>query len=120
MLTVTFEQKGPIPLSVQLQCAPSELLALVGPSGSGKTSVLRAIAGLLGVAKGHISLDTCVWLDTENGINVPAEQRPIGMVFQHYALFPHLSAIDNVKLTLPRDEPADNAMKLSKLSPTTS
>ena len=112
MLTVSLEQNGPIPLNVQLQCAPSELLALVGPSGSGKTSVLRAIAGLLGVAKGRISLDAEVWLDTENGVNVRAEERPIGMVFQHYALFPHLSAIDNVKLALPRNEPAENAMKL--------
>ena len=112
MLTVTLEQSGPIPLNVQLQCAASELLALVGPSGSGKTSVLRAIAGLLGVTKGRVSLDADVWLDTINSVNVAAEQRPIGMVFQHYALFPHLSAIDNVKLALPKSEPAENAMKL--------
>ena len=112
MLTVTLEQEGPILLNVQLSCAAGELLALVGPSGSGKTSVLRAIAGLLKVARGKISLDSDVWLDTENAINIAAEQRPIGMVFQHYALFPHLSALDNVKLALPRNEAPDNALQL--------
>ena len=112
MLTVTLEQKGPIPLNVQLSCAPGELLALVGPSGSGKTSVLRAIAGLLKIANGKISLDSDIWLETSSGTNVVAEQRPIGMVFQHYALFPHLSALDNVKLALPRNEAAENALQL--------
>jgi molybdate transport system ATP-binding protein len=112
MLTVTLKQKGSIPLSVQLSCAPGELLALVGPSGSGKTSVLRAVAGLLDVAKGRISLGTEVWLDTEAAVNISAEQRPIGMVFQHYALFPHLSALDNVKLALPRNEAPDSALQL--------
>jgi len=112
MLTVTLEQKGPIPLNVQLSCTPGELLALVGPSGSGKTSVLRAIAGLLKVASGEISLDSEVWLDTADAINVAAEVRPIGMVFQHYALFPHLSALDNVKLALPRNEAPASALQL--------
>ena len=112
MLSVTLEQSGPIPLNVQLQCAPGELLALVGPSGSGKTSVLRAIAGLLKVASARISLDAEVWLDTANAINMATEQRPIGMVFQHYALFPHLSALDNVKLALPRNEAPENALQL--------
>ena len=112
MLTVSLEQKSQIALNVQLSCAPGELLALVGPSGSGKTSVLRAIAGLLGVAKGRISLDAEVWLDTESAVNIPAEQRPIGMVFQHYALFPHLSALDNVKLALQRNEAPEHALHL--------
>ncbi len=112
MLTVTLEQMGPIPLNVRLSCAPGELLALVGPSGSGKTSVLRAIAGLLDVVTGRVSLDTEVWLDTENAVNIRAEQRPIGMVFQHYALFPHLSALDNVKLALPRNEVPESALQL--------
>ena len=112
MLNVTLEQSGPIPLNVHLSCNAGELLALVGPSGSGKTSVLRAIAGLLNVAKGHVSLDAETWLDSDSAVNIAAEQRPIGMVFQHYALFPHLSALDNVELALPRAEPPENAMRL--------
>lgn len=112
MLTVALAQQGPIPLNVELSCAPGELLALVGPSGSGKTSVLRAIAGLLEVEYGKISLDSQTWLDRESAINIAAEQRPVGMVFQHYALFPHLSALDNVKLALPEHEAPENALKL--------
>ena len=68
MLTVTLEQEGPILLNVQLSCAAGELLALVGPSGSGKTSVLRAIAGLLKVARGKISLDSDVWLEDRKSV----------------------------------------------------
>lgn len=112
MLNVRLHQPGPIPLNVQLQCAGGEMLALVGPSGSGKTSVLRAIAGLLPVAQGHISLDEALWFDSESRVDVPAEQRPIGMVFQHYALFPHLSALANVSLALPRDAKPEAALRL--------
>jgi len=102
MLKLELQQAGPIALNVRLHCAQGELLALVGPSGSGKTSVLRAIAGLLDVAQGRVELGDQVWLDTARGVKVPAERRPVGMVFQHYALFPHLSALDNVRLALPR------------------
>lgn len=112
MLKARLHQNGPIPLEAQLDCAPGELLALVGPSGSGKTSVLRAIAGLLQVAQGHISLGERVWFDSARAVHVPAELRPVGMVFQHYALFPHLSALDNVRLALPRDMPAQAALQL--------
>ena len=112
MLKVSLHQSGPIPLRVDLSCAPGELLALVGPSGSGKTSVLRAIAGLMRVAEGRISLDDEVWFDAASSTHLPAEQRPVGMVFQHYALFPHLSALDNVKLALPRGASDDAALGL--------
>jgi molybdate transport system ATP-binding protein len=71
-------------------------LALVGPSGAGKTSVLRAIAGLLRPKDGRVALDGEVWLDTERGIDVPPESRRVGLVFQEYALFPHLSVRANV------------------------
>lgn len=113
MLEVRLSQPGPIPLEVSLRCAPNELLALVGPSGSGKTSVLRAIAGLLRVAKGHVSLDGELWFDHPGGVDMPAEQRPVGMVFQHYALFPHLSALDNVRLAVPRRQGAANALGIA-------
>ena len=112
MLQALLRQTGPIPLDAQLACAAGELLALVGPSGSGKTSVLRAIAGLLRVAEGRISLGNSVWFDSAGRTHLPAEQRPVGMVFQHYALFPHLSALDNVRLALPRSAAADTALLL--------
>lgn len=114
MLDVRLSQPGPIPLDVSLRCAPNELLALVGPSGSGKTSVLRAIAGLLRVAQGRISLDHELWFDQPGGIDMPAEKRPVGMVFQQYALFPHLSALDNVRLAVPRHNGAATSIEIAR------
>jgi molybdate transport system ATP-binding protein len=73
-----------------------ETLALVGPSGAGKSSVLRAIAGLLRPEQGRIALGDRVWLDTEAGVDLPPERRSVGLVFQEYALFPHLDVRRNV------------------------
>jgi molybdate transport system ATP-binding protein len=72
----------------------AETLALVGPSGAGKTTVLRAIAGLVRPERGRISLGDETWLDA--GVDVPPERRRVGLVFQEYALFPHLSVRQNV------------------------
>ena len=112
MLNVRLAQRFPIPLDVELQCGPGELLALVGPSGSGKTSVLRAIAGLMPIAEGRVAIHDEVWFDRTLGIDVPAEKRPVGIVFQHYALFPHLSALANVSLALPHGATPDTALRL--------
>lgn len=112
MLKVRLQQPGPVALDVELDCAAGELLALVGPSGSGKTSVLRAIAGLLPVAQAEVLFDGQPWTDTRSRTHLPAERRPVGMVFQNYALFPHLSALDNVALALPRGAPPGAARAL--------
>ncbi|MEK0085386.1 ABC transporter ATP-binding protein [Benzoatithermus flavus] len=106
-LEVELAQGAPIPLAATLACGPGELLALVGPSGSGKTTILRAIAGLIGVARGRVTCNGAVWLDTAIGIRLPPHRRRVGFVFQSYALFPHLSALDNVAAALrhlPRGE----------------
>ncbi len=73
-----------------------ETLALVGPSGAGKSSVLRAIAGLLRPERGRVALGGAAWLDTEAGVDLPPERRSVGLVFQEYALFPHLDVRRNV------------------------
>jgi molybdate transport system ATP-binding protein len=73
-----------------------EVVALVGPSGAGKTTLLRAVAGLQ-LAGGRISVDGDVWLDSRGGIDLPAEERSVGLVFQEYALFPHLTVRKNVE-----------------------
>ena len=99
-------------MDVELECAPGELLALVGPSGSGKTSILRAIAGLLHPKSGHVTLDGEKWLDTERGIRVAPERRPVGMVLQQYALFPHLTARQNVELAMGKQAPGGLADRL--------
>src|SRR5690554_403455 len=86
-----------------------EILALVGESGSGKTTLLRLIAGLEHPDTG------CVWLSgekiVEGRMSVPAHKRKVGMVFQDYALFPHLSILENVSFGLHniKDDPEKSA-----------
>ena len=82
--------------ALELELDVSRTVALVGPSGAGKTSVLRVIAGLLVPSRGRVSLDGERWLDTEQGLSLPPERRRVGLVFQDYALFPHLTVSGNV------------------------
>jgi molybdate transport system ATP-binding protein len=74
----------------------SETVALVGPSGAGKSSVLRAVAGLLRPERGRVALGGRAWFDAERGIDLPPERRSVGLVFQEYALFPHMTVRRNV------------------------
>jgi molybdate transport system ATP-binding protein len=73
-----------------------ETLALVGPSGAGKTTVLRAVAGLERPVRGRIACGDETWFDAEWRRHLPPERRSVGLVFQEYALFPHLSVRKNV------------------------
>jgi len=82
-------------LAVELELG-RETLALVGPSGAGKSSVLRATAGLLRPTRGRIVLAGDAWLDTAARVDLPPERRSVGLVFQEYALFPHLDVRRNV------------------------
>jgi molybdate transport system ATP-binding protein len=82
-------------LEVSLEVG-SETIALVGPSGAGKTTALRAIAGLVSPNQGRISLGDEVWFDSANGTDRSPEQRSVGLVFQEYALFPHMTVEGNV------------------------
>jgi ABC-type sulfate/molybdate transport systems ATPase subunit len=74
----------------------AETVALVGPSGAGKTTVLRAIAGLRKPDRGRIALGERVWFDAARKVDVPPERRSVGLVFQEYALFPHMTVRANV------------------------
>lgn len=99
-LEVMAKQRGPIPLDASFSCPAGELLALVGPSGSGKTTLLRTIAGLYKPELGHVACMDNTWLATERRHSLTPQQRKIGMVFQDYALFPHLNALANVQLAM--------------------
>ncbi|MFF3904815.1 ABC transporter ATP-binding protein [Streptomyces sp. NPDC001848] len=83
-------ERGSFRLDVALTVAPGEVVALLGPNGAGKTTALRALAGLVPLSGGHLRLDGVALERT------PPEARPVGVVFQDYLLFPHLSALDNV------------------------
>jgi molybdate transport system ATP-binding protein len=99
-LVVEVKQLRPVPLAGSFRCEPNELLALVGPSGAGKTSLLRVLAGLMRPERGRVVVGGELWCDTSQGIFLPPQQRHVGLVFQNYALMPHLSALDNVALSL--------------------
>ena len=99
-LVVEVEQTHPMPLCGSFRCEAGELLALVGPSGAGKTSMLRMLAGLMRPARGRVQVGADLWCDTTQNLFMPAPRRHVGLVFQDYALMPHLSAMGNVALSL--------------------
>lgn len=72
------------------------VVGLAGPSGAGKSTVLRTIAGLVRPDARRIALGERAWFDADARVNVPPEQRSVGLVFQDYALFPHLTVAENV------------------------
>jgi iron(III) transport system ATP-binding protein len=81
---------------VSLTVARGEVVALLGPSGSGKTTLLRAVAGLEQPSAGSLAIGDTVFFDAARKIDVPAEKRGLGLVFQSYALWPHRTVFDNV------------------------
>ena len=114
-LRVRLRQERPVGLDVAFECGAGELLALVGPSGSGKTTVLRCIAGLASPPQGEVTCNGETWLDARAGAVASPQRRRVGLVFQHYALFPHLDALANVACAMthrPRRERAGRARAL--------
>jgi iron(III) transport system ATP-binding protein len=92
---------------LSLTVGRGQILALLGPSGCGKTTTLRLIAGLETPDEGTITIAGRVVADARRGLSVPPEERGVGVVFQDYALFPHLTVADNVGFGLagrPREE----------------
>jgi molybdate transport system ATP-binding protein len=83
-------------LDLELTAEPGEVVALLGPNGAGKTTALRALAGLTPIDGGHVVLDGRRLDDPTTNAFTPPEHRRIGVVFQDYLLFPHLSAVENV------------------------
>lgn len=117
-LTVSLKQSTPIPLDVEFSCRAGDVLALVGPSGSGKSTILRTIAGLYRPAEGRVTVKATPWLDTARKIDVPPHRRRAGLVFQNYALFPHMTALGNVTTALghlPREARAARGHELLEL-----
>jgi molybdate transport system ATP-binding protein len=105
---------GALRLDLELAIDEGEVVALLGPNGAGKTSLLRAIAGLLPIDSGRIQLDGAILEEAATGRYVPTEERSIGVVFQDYLLFPHLSVLDNVAFGLrSRGTPRPEAERMA-------
>jgi molybdate transport system ATP-binding protein len=91
---------GAFRLDVNLDAAHGQTVVVLGPNGAGKTTLLRVLAGLQPLDAGRVAVDSAVLDDPVAGAWVPAERRPVGFVFQDHALFPHLSALENVAFGL--------------------
>ncbi len=91
---------NPILKGVSMQLRRGEVVSLLGPSGSGKTTLLRAVAGLEQPHAGSVAIAGRTLYDGAAGIDVPAEKRDLGLVFQSYALWPHKTVFDNVAYPL--------------------
>ncbi len=105
---------GAVPVlnDVSFALHPGEFVGILGGSGSGKSTLLRALAGLLCPSQGRIEImGQCVTAD--GNIAVPAEQRSVGLVFQDYALFPHMTVADNVAYGIHRS--ADRSARVGEL-----
>ncbi|HJU21705.1 MAG TPA: ABC transporter ATP-binding protein [Casimicrobiaceae bacterium] len=87
---------NPILKGVTMTLSRGEVVSLLGPSGSGKTTLLRAVAGLEVPHEGRILIGDKVVFDSERAVDMPAEARNLGLVFQSYALWPHKTVFDNV------------------------
>jgi molybdate transport system ATP-binding protein len=93
-------RRGDLRLHLDLGVAPGEVLALLGPNGAGKSTGVEALAGLVALEAGHIRVGGQLWDDPAHRVFVRPESRAVGLVFQDYLLFPHLSALENVAFGL--------------------
>jgi iron(III) transport system ATP-binding protein len=96
---------------VDLTIAANQIFTLLGPSGCGKTTLLRCIVGLEAPDSGEISIGGQTVWSRERGVNVPPEKRGLGMVFQTYAIWPHLNVFDNVAYPLQVRKTARDAIR---------
>ena len=115
-VAVTLEPSSTDTHSSKLDVAfdvPSGVTVLFGPSGAGKSRTLACIAGLVRPTKGRVALGADVWFDSTDGRDLPIHERRVAYLFQSLALFPHLSAVENVMYGLPRALPRSQRRALA-------
>ncbi|WP_298774989.1 ABC transporter ATP-binding protein [uncultured Shewanella sp.] len=108
------EQSTPIPLWVDFSCEVGKLLAIVGPSGGGKSTLLRMLAGLSLPRTGHIEYDGRTLFDSKRHVHLSPAERHVGYVPQHFGLFPHLTAVDNILAGLDHISKAERKPRAMK------
>lgn len=116
-VSCAYETGGPAVQGISFAAREGEILCLLGPSGCGKTTILRAIAGFEPVRSGQLFLSG--QLVSSPDVMIPTEKRRVGMVFQEYALFPHLRAQDNIAFGLrhlARNERASRVRDMLRLT----
>src|SRR6195952_3598024 len=106
--------------AIDFTIQPGELVTLLGPSGCGKTTTLRAIAGLEDPSSGTIRIAGTTMYSSSERRNIPSEKRGISMVFQSYAVWPHMTVFDNVAYglrvrKLPRAEVVESVRRVLDL-----
>ena len=106
VLLADFERRFPggatVAATLALPIDGAPVTVLFGPSGAGKTTILRCLAGLERPQRGRIAFDDGAWFDAEGGVDLPPQARRVGLLFQDYALFPHLTVAANVGYGLAR------------------
>ncbi|WP_260259877.1 ABC transporter ATP-binding protein [Vibrio intestinalis] len=112
-LTCKYDEQTTVLEDLSLQVEQGEIVCLLGASGCGKTTLLKAIAGLLPLSSGSMSLN-CMTID-DGKHWLPPEQRNIGMIFQDYALFPHLTVEQNVGFGLRSASPSERDSKVKEM-----
>ncbi|MFZ6750003.1 ABC transporter ATP-binding protein [Undibacterium sp. Ren11W] len=105
-------------IDIKLKADARDFIALFGPSGAGKTTLLRMLAGLSSPDSGRIVVDGITWFDAVKKINLPPQQRSLGLVFQDYALFPNMSVRHNVAYGAAKNQDAwiEHLLQLTGLS----
>ncbi len=91
------------------------ILAVIGESGSGKSMLLKSIAGIENIDAGYVNIDSKIFFDDKKNINIPVKDRRIGYLFQSYALFPHLTVIENIMLVIKSKNKIDKKNKAESL-----
>jgi molybdate transport system ATP-binding protein len=113
MIEINVRKKlGGVDLEFNGAIRDGEFAAIFGASGAGKTTLLRMIAGLATPDSGRIVADKEVWFDNARGVNLPPQKRKTGFVFQDYALFPNMTALQNVAFALKRRDKNEAARLL--------
>lgn len=108
---------GRFELAVEWSLAEGRILGIQGVSGSGKTTLLRCLAGLEKPEAGFVEVGGAAWFSSAARLHLPVERRPLGFVFQDFALFPHLTVEGNLRFAARDPARVDELLELTQMTP---